>query len=272
MNQGPHQTNGFACHKLNSPQPLFWAPEALHPSPFPRIYSDFERHYKRCAIWGLRGGDWKNAVVWDVTPRGSRKNQCFGGTYRLHHSIIRVTRIGGIGTMLAVTSKQSAANVVPSSQIIVALMMEVIRSSDMSVLIRATRRNIQKTTFFITKYVSGVYIAVLSRPLLMDVQNDPISFPLRSSSDSDNKEHISFAVSSRTGAASCSITSDITCGTITIKRLASRPSQIPALPRTAASRARCWLSDRGHLVQQPECGLIGAISFVACKGHFPFSE
>jgi hypothetical protein len=27
----------------------------------------------------------KNAVFWDVTPRGSCKNGRFGGTYRLHH-------------------------------------------------------------------------------------------------------------------------------------------------------------------------------------------
>jgi hypothetical protein len=46
-------------------------------------------------------------------------------------SFIRVTRIGELGT----------ANV-PSSPILVTLMMEVIRSSETSVLIRATRRNI----------------------------------------------------------------------------------------------------------------------------------
>jgi hypothetical protein len=27
----------------------------------------------------------KNVVFWDVTSRGSCKNQRFGGTYRLHH-------------------------------------------------------------------------------------------------------------------------------------------------------------------------------------------
>jgi hypothetical protein len=28
-----------------------------------------------------------NAVFWDVTPRASRKNRRFGGTYRLHHQV-----------------------------------------------------------------------------------------------------------------------------------------------------------------------------------------
>jgi hypothetical protein len=50
-------------------------------------------------------------------------------------SIIRVTRIGELGT-LAVTSK---ANVVPTLSILVTLMMEAILSSETSVLTRATR-------------------------------------------------------------------------------------------------------------------------------------
>jgi hypothetical protein len=54
----------------------------------------------------------------------------------LSASIIRLTRIGELGTMLALTS------IVPSSQILVALMKEALSSSDTSVLTRATRRNI----------------------------------------------------------------------------------------------------------------------------------
>jgi hypothetical protein len=27
----------------------------------------------------------KNVISWDVTPRGSCMNRCFGGTYRFHH-------------------------------------------------------------------------------------------------------------------------------------------------------------------------------------------
>jgi hypothetical protein len=47
------------------------------------------------------------------------------------------------------------ANVVPSSQILVTLMMEAVSSSEMSVLTRATQRNIQKTPFF--KQISWSY-------------------------------------------------------------------------------------------------------------------
>jgi hypothetical protein len=44
----------------------------------------------------------KNAIFWDVTPCGSCKNRCFGGTWRRH---IRMT-ISELGTTLAVTSKR----------------------------------------------------------------------------------------------------------------------------------------------------------------------
>jgi hypothetical protein len=78
----------------------------------------------------------------------------------LSASIIRVTRIGELGTTLAVASVRRtlrcaalvflrsmrrllvSASVVPSSPILVNLMMEALRSSKTSVLTRATRRNI----------------------------------------------------------------------------------------------------------------------------------
>jgi hypothetical protein len=66
-----------------------------------------------------------------------------------------MTRIGELGTTLAVTSNPSTIaylrnvrrllvtdNVVPSLQILVTLMMEALSSSDSSVLTQATRRNI----------------------------------------------------------------------------------------------------------------------------------
>jgi hypothetical protein len=54
-------------------------------------------------------------------------------------SIIRVTRIGELGTTLLVT-----ANFVLSSPILATLIMEALSSSEMSVFTRATRRNIPK--------------------------------------------------------------------------------------------------------------------------------
>jgi hypothetical protein len=70
-------------------------------------------------------------------------------------SIIRVTRIGELGTTLGITSNRRTlvflrsvlwllitANIVPNSPILVTLMMEALSSSETWVLTRATRRNI----------------------------------------------------------------------------------------------------------------------------------
>jgi hypothetical protein len=69
----------------------------------------------------------------------------------LSASYIKVTRIGELGTTLAVTSNRVflrrvcqllvIASVVPSSLILVTLMKKALSSSETSVLTRATRRN-----------------------------------------------------------------------------------------------------------------------------------
>jgi hypothetical protein len=64
----------------------------------------------------------------------------------LSASFIRVTKINELGTTLAVTNSVRRllvrASVVPSSQILVTLMKEALRSSETSLLTIATLRNI----------------------------------------------------------------------------------------------------------------------------------
>jgi hypothetical protein len=68
----------------------------------------------------------------------------------LSASVVKVTRIGELGTMLAVAV---TASIVPSSLIPVTLMKEALSSSETSGLTRATGVTSQKTPFFIVTAV-----------------------------------------------------------------------------------------------------------------------
>jgi hypothetical protein len=92
-------------------------------------------------------------------------------------SIIMVTRIGELGTTLAVSSNRSTllvtAKLVLSSPIIVTLMMDAMRSSEMSVLTRALRRNIPEEVIphcvFLVIYSYGRWKSKFLNQLVLSV-------------------------------------------------------------------------------------------------------
>jgi hypothetical protein len=90
-------------------------------------------------------------------------------------SFIRVTRIGELGTTLAVTSNRRTlqrntkflcsvsqllvtASVVPGSPILVTLMKEALNSSETSVLTSAIRHNIPEDTIVFTDHVGKILV------------------------------------------------------------------------------------------------------------------
>jgi hypothetical protein len=74
----------------------------------------------------------KNAVFWDVTHCDFCKNRRFREMYSFDHHGDRNRRARNFYT----------ANTAPNSPILVTLMMEAIRSSETSVLIRSTQHHI----------------------------------------------------------------------------------------------------------------------------------
>jgi hypothetical protein len=88
----------------------------------------------------------KNAVYSDVTPCGSCKSQRFGGKYRLHLQDDKIRRaknnVSCNWQPKHAAKKIKPTNVVPSSPILVTLMMGAIYSLESPVLTRTTRRDI----------------------------------------------------------------------------------------------------------------------------------
>jgi hypothetical protein len=74
----------------------------------------------------------------------------------LSASIIRVTRIDEFVFHRSVRRLLVTANVVPSSPILVTLMMEAISSSETSFLTRVTRRNIPEDVILPLKHLSDI--------------------------------------------------------------------------------------------------------------------
>jgi hypothetical protein len=103
-------------------------------------------------LWRKDIGKYKHKRFWRIPPTGMWCHVALIGTAVLKEyiaSIIRVASISELGTMLAVFLCSTlqllvTANIVPSSPILVTLMIEVIRSSETLVLTRGTQCHIPK--------------------------------------------------------------------------------------------------------------------------------
>jgi hypothetical protein len=104
----------------------------------------------------------KNVILWDAMPYGSYKNRRFGGTWCAHHQVDNRelgTTLGNLvfhtnGSFHTLVFLRSVgrllvtADVIPSSQSPVTLMMEALGSSETSVRTRVIRSNIRENGIF----------------------------------------------------------------------------------------------------------------------------
>jgi predicted hotdog family 3-hydroxylacyl-ACP dehydratase len=80
--------------------------------------------------------------------------------YCLHHQGDKSRLAGNVEILLGVLRLLVTANAVPSSTILVAVRMEVIRSTETSVLTRATRRNILE--YGVLRVLEYVHVEIMS--------------------------------------------------------------------------------------------------------------
>jgi hypothetical protein len=92
----------------------------------------------------------KNAVNWNFTLCTSCSNQRFGATYHLQDQ-------DDILFIRSVLRLQVTLNVVPSSHILITLMMEALLSSQTSVLKRTHGEISRKTAFFTIEVGLQIY-------------------------------------------------------------------------------------------------------------------
>jgi hypothetical protein len=88
----------------------------------------------------------KNAVFWDVTPPGSCKNRCFGGTIRFHHEgekNAKKRRFRNVFQLLVTD------NLIYRTPNVFTLMREAIISTESRLLQQPHCVTFQKTAFFI---------------------------------------------------------------------------------------------------------------------------